>query len=295
MQKLIFDCDNTMGLHGQEVDDGLALMYLLGRPEVELLGVTMTFGNSSLDNVVRATTKMFNDLGLSHIPLHKGAPSPPARHSEASEFLAGMANRYPGEVTLLATGALTNLYGAVQLDPHFFDKLKSIVLMGGLTEPLIIKGQRLNELNFSCDPQAACRVLQSKAPLTIVTGHCCLQAMFGQADREELEKRLHVPTFRYIMDGTETWHNVISDKFETEGFYNWDTVAAFYVTHPHSFENAHRNISPSVQALRSGLIEWGEERTDAYKVNIPTRMKNKDEFRTALLDAWENVHVPMME
>lgn len=45
MKKVIFDCDNTMGLPGRDVDDGLSLFYLLGSPEIELLGVCSTFGN----------------------------------------------------------------------------------------------------------------------------------------------------------------------------------------------------------------------------------------------------------
>ena len=35
---------------------------------------------------------------------------------------------------MLATGSLTNLGGAYEKDPHFFEKVKEIVLMGGITE-----------------------------------------------------------------------------------------------------------------------------------------------------------------
>ena len=44
-ERVIFDCDNTMGQPYREVDDGLTLLYLLGRSDVELLGITTTFGN----------------------------------------------------------------------------------------------------------------------------------------------------------------------------------------------------------------------------------------------------------
>ena len=43
--KVIFDCDNTMGQIGWELDDGLALFYILGSSDLELLGITATFGN----------------------------------------------------------------------------------------------------------------------------------------------------------------------------------------------------------------------------------------------------------
>lgn len=295
MQKLIFDCDNTMGLPGREVDDGLALMYLLGRADVQLLGVTTTFGNASVELVHGVTAKMFAELGLGHIPLCKGAPSPTNRQSEAAEFLVTMVSRYPGEVTVLGLGALTNLFGAFQLDPQFFNKVKSIVLMGGLTKPLVINGIQLNELNFSCDPEAAYHVLRSEGSVTVITGHCCLQALFGKDDLAELNTRNPVPAFRYIRDKTETWRDAVSKKFGIGGFYNWDTVAAFYVTHPNSFLNVYWDISPSVERLRSGLIELGEDPAKGNRLNIPTGIKNTSEFRSALFNAWAAVHVPMMD
>ena len=65
------DCDNTMGLPFHEVDDGLALLYLLGIPEVELIGVTTTFGNGSGKQVYRQTCKLVADLKLD-IPVLRG-------------------------------------------------------------------------------------------------------------------------------------------------------------------------------------------------------------------------------
>ena len=44
MKKIVFDCDNTFGIKNCDVDDGLALMYLLGSREAEFLGVTSTYG-----------------------------------------------------------------------------------------------------------------------------------------------------------------------------------------------------------------------------------------------------------
>ncbi|TFG49619.1 MAG: nucleoside hydrolase, partial [Anaerolineales bacterium] len=55
MEKVIFDCDNTMGLKTKEVDDGLTLYYLLGRPDIDLLGITTTFGNGTIDQVYQQT------------------------------------------------------------------------------------------------------------------------------------------------------------------------------------------------------------------------------------------------
>ena len=44
MRKIIHDCDCTFGINGCDVDDGLALLYLLGDSEAEVLGVTTLMG-----------------------------------------------------------------------------------------------------------------------------------------------------------------------------------------------------------------------------------------------------------
>lgn len=70
--KVILDCDNTMGLPAWEVDDGLVILYLLGREDIDLLGITNIFGNSSLRNVSHYTKKLLKDLGREDIPRFDG-------------------------------------------------------------------------------------------------------------------------------------------------------------------------------------------------------------------------------
>ena len=109
MEYIVFDCDNTFGVPEKPVDDGLALIYLLGKPQVQLLGVTTTFGNSTVDVVYSNTKNMLKDLGRADIPVLKGSSSKSNRTSEAAEFLVDQANRYPGNLKILAVGAMTNL------------------------------------------------------------------------------------------------------------------------------------------------------------------------------------------
>ena len=186
IKKIIFDCDNTMGVEHRDVDDALAAIYLMGRDDVELLGITTTFGNDSIDVVYQSTQKLLNDIGRASTPLLKGG-SVDNRKSEAAEFLVEKVNKYQGEITILATGALTNLFGALLFDPDFFDKVQQVVVMGGVLEPLMINGHQVNELNFSCDPEATFQVLNSSAQTTIITGHLCLNALFGQSEFQRLE------------------------------------------------------------------------------------------------------------
>jgi len=71
MKKVVYDCDNTFGIKNCDVDDGLALLYLLGCGEVELLGITSTYGNSKTDIVYHNTIRMVKELELGHIPIKK--------------------------------------------------------------------------------------------------------------------------------------------------------------------------------------------------------------------------------
>ena len=83
---LIFDCDNTMGVPGCDVDDGLTLLYLLGLPEVELLGITCSCGNSTQETVYRNTLRMMQDWGREDIPVLRGADSKTDRCSPAADW-----------------------------------------------------------------------------------------------------------------------------------------------------------------------------------------------------------------
>src|SRR5699024_4635885 len=83
MISLIYDCDNTMGVPGRDVDDGLTLLYLLGCPEVELLGVTCAFGNDTQEVVYRTTSGLLRAWGRADIPVLRGAEGPGNRASPA--------------------------------------------------------------------------------------------------------------------------------------------------------------------------------------------------------------------
>lgn len=285
MIKVIFDCDNTMGLPNKDVDDGLTLMYLLGSKLIDLLGVTTTFGNSNIEDVFMATTKLFKDLNL-NIPLKKGAGKGFDRRSEAAKFLLDMVNKYPNEITILATGSLSNLYGAYLIDNDFYKKVKEIVLMGGLTKPLVINGKILNELNFSVDNEASHNVIHSGAKVTTMTGHICLQAEFKKEEYERLMDNKDIPSYVYIKENSYAWFEYFRKLFGTEGFFNWDIVSAVYITNPELFDDNFKSIVSTVEDLKTGFLRIDKS---GSKVNIPTIIKDVEMFNELVFEAWRNV------
>lgn len=291
MIPVIIDCDNTMGLHGKDVDDGLAILYLLGSQNINLLAITTTYGNSTIEYVHQNTLEMVDDLDLTHIPVYKGAESTVNRLSEAAEALVKMVNESPNKITILGTGSLTNLLGAYMIDADFFNKVKAIVLMGGIEEPLMINGKIMNELNFSCDPEATHKVLTSGADVSIITGHLCLEAVFSHATYDMMIHEDNQAIFKYIEGKTKPWIDFIGSIYKMDGFHNWDAVAALFADHPDEFETETYYINSTVDDLKTGMLIHSSS-SEGHLIKIPRHIINIDRFNKILIDAWGRVINP---
>lgn len=68
-----------------------------------------------------------------HLP--EGDPTTKPADEIAANFLIRMVRRYPGQVTIIACGPLTNLALAQRLDPTFAGQAKELVYMGGSLNP----------------------------------------------------------------------------------------------------------------------------------------------------------------
>ncbi|KAI3803979.1 hypothetical protein L1987_32145 [Smallanthus sonchifolius] len=89
-------------------------------------------------------------LGNQNFPQPKSKPI----EKSAAEYLVEQANLYPGEVTVVAWGPLTNFALAIKLDPAFTKKVGQIVLLGGA---FAVNGNvnPASEANIFGDPEAA--------------------------------------------------------------------------------------------------------------------------------------------
>jgi purine nucleosidase len=290
MKKVIFDCDNTMGIEGCDVDDGLALLYLLGKGDTDICGITSTYGNSNVDAVYANTALMLKELDRTEIPLFKGCPDQYTLQSEAADFIVATVNRYPNHIAILATGSLTNLLAAYFLDRTIFDKISEIVLMGGITKALIINGRVLDELNFSCDSAASECVLKNGHHVSVITGNNCLEAFFPE---EEFLRRLatgDAPSARYIIHKCMYWFKNMMTCFKLDGFHNWDVVAAAFLANPSLFSNNFQFITPDHEQLKKGLLGNVPACAMPVNVNIPT-IKDRKTFEDDVYSAWLKVKV----
>lgn len=248
-EKIIFDCDNTLGVLFNEVDDGLAILYLLGTPGIEILGITTTFGNGPIERVYSQTQKLIDRLGLK-IPVLKGEDkNKPGQATPASNFLVEQVNLHPGEITLLATGPVGNLHRAAQEDPEFFTNLKRIVLMGGYLQPFRLGYRNLKELNFSARPEAARNVLSAHCPVTVFPAQACLTAPYRLRD---IRRANYWP--QWIKRTLIQWLITFSLFTGDNVFYLWDLLPAVYLSKPDLFNLHSFKFGSSLSDIEKGML-----------------------------------------
>lgn len=289
MKHVVYDCDNTLGVLFSDVDDGLALLYLLGEPEtVDLLGITTTYGNSREDKVYDATCAMLKDCGREDIPVYRGGDAPKVYESAAADFLVEQANRYPGELSVLATGSLTNLEGAYRKDPQFFEKVKEIVLMGGITRPLVFSKNTMDELNFSCDPEASYDVLTKGHNVSVITGNNCLKVLFTTKEYREKLYGTHTPVGDFIRDKADLYAGLNEAIFGIEGFYNWDVLAAAYLCHPEQFRDHRSSYALTREDLETGYLRVSGD--GVLGLNLP-EVREAEAFRDHIYGTWLSAEI----
>ncbi len=90
------------------------------------------------------------------------------RDKTAAEAIVDLVNANPGQLSLLATGPLTNIALAVKLDPSIAGKVKRLVAMGGSH---FGQGNTswATEFNFHCDPEAASICIEKMPFAEIIT------------------------------------------------------------------------------------------------------------------------------
>ncbi|MBA2453405.1 MAG: nucleoside hydrolase [Chloroflexia bacterium] len=168
------------------VDDAVAIALAVSRG-AHLIGVSTVAGNVPVDVATRNTLDVLALLGRSDTPVHRGASRPlvasyqDAAHvhggnglgsvqlerSDADEhplpgpaFLLQSAARYPGDLTIVTLGPLTNLAIALNVRPSIADQVKRVVVMGGAWS---VPGNvtPYAEYNVYVDPDAAQQVFSA--------------------------------------------------------------------------------------------------------------------------------------
>lgn len=293
-RKVICDCDNTAIFPGRPMDDVLALLYLLGSSEdIELLGVTCNYGNGTSAESYQSNTAVLSETGFSDIPVLRGFEQGEDPVCESSRFIAEMADKHPGELVYLGIGSLGNLYGAYLIDNDIFSKIGQIVLMGGITEPLLIHdGQPLDELNFSVNAKASALVLSKGQNISIITGNNCLPVSALPKD-EFLDKLCSSdnPAGMYIAQKCGYRFKTKEIVYGADSSYCWDAVAAAYINHPEKFTDHPTPCLINEKEIgESGFLHPCSESEAVNIINIPVA-RSRIEIQELFYSSWLDLNI----
>lgn len=197
MKKILLDLD--VG-----IDDSAALAYAVASPDIDLVGISATYGNVHVGQSVANARFLLDLLGALDVPVEAGishplgegqySPSDAARRIHGAdgvgnigekygvptlskdqldavgpgvELILDAARRYGRDLTIVPAGPLTNIAAAIRQDPQAMAGIGGIVMMGGA---LAVTGNvtKAAEANIIADPLACKEVFESGVPVTMV-------------------------------------------------------------------------------------------------------------------------------
>ncbi len=251
--KMVIDCDPGL-------DDAIAL--ILAHRHAEVIGITTVSGNAPLhattDNALQVTALLEADT-----PVHAGAARPlagepvhalevhgeaglggvePIEHDrvpasdDAVSFLLDAADK---DVWIAALGPLTNLALAIERDPSWARRIAGLSLMGGGTGPG--NATAVAEFNIYADPEAAARVFESGADLTMCGLNLTRQLRTDDAVTDRLRGAAS-PRARFAAQAFDFLHDRVEALTGRRDAALHDPCAILAVTHPELLETRPKQV-----------------------------------------------------
>jgi inosine-uridine nucleoside N-ribohydrolase len=275
---IIFDTDPG-------VDDAQAIAIALRHPEIELLGMTTTYGNVDVETATH-NALLLAELAGQAIPVAQGAagplikprhPAPAHIHGanglgnielpkvkgkadprSAAQFIVDTVNARPGDVTLVAVGPVGNLAAALQLDPGLIVKVRQVVIMGGS----IREGGNVTpvaEANMFNDPDAAARVLTAGWPLTLVGLDVTHRCVLTQSHMDRIETGLGGPLGRVLAESYAFYRDFYREFLGIDGCCPHDSCALAWLLRPELFTTGRGHLGVATSGIAEGQTVFAPE------------------------------------
>ena len=252
-EKIIIDTDPG-------IDDAMAIFFAMASPKLEILGLTTTFGNVSLematDNALRLVEMSGHDIpvarGVDTPLVQKRLPFPDFVHGKdgfgnvnlpapkgeaiepsAAEFIVQMVLENPHEVTLVAIGPLGNLALALQLEPKIASLVKNVVIMGGA----ISEAGNMSpvaEANIVGDPHAADKVFAADWHVHMIGLDVTHQVVMSDQVQENIRQK-NPMCGEFLSKAGRFYADFYKAARGADGCYVHDSSAIAYVIDPSMF------------------------------------------------------------
>jgi purine nucleosidase len=217
--KVLFDTDI-----GSDIDDAVALAYLLAQPRCNLLGITTVSGQPIERAKLASAVSKTAGRDIPIIPGNENRLDGPTRQpnvqqaqvlpnwdhdtefseQSATDFMAEVIRANPNEVVLLAVGPMTNVAELFSKHPDTPGLLKSLQLMCGR----FANNQSdmpSAEWNAYCDPAAASVVYSATAPDHTSLGLDVTNQVV--MDSDEIRAHFQHPLLKPVLEMSEVWFN----------------------------------------------------------------------------------------
>jgi Inosine-uridine nucleoside N-ribohydrolase len=279
--RVIIDCDPGNGVPGANIDDGLALALAIAAPQITLEMITTVAGNTPVETGYAVAKSFIQRLGVP-VCVYSGAsralredplpwrekldrgvdrfglrqlwadvPPPPTYaivKPIAPEAIGELICDNPGEITLVATGPLTNVAIALQLYPQIVHAVKEIVIMGGVFNvPGYIK-----DTNFGLDPEAAHAVLTSGAPITLVPMDVTTKTQLLHADLDRLTTADNALS-RFLEQTIRPWIAYSMQTRNLPGCWIHDVLTVAWLLDPALATTTEDYLDVSLDGLTRGM------------------------------------------
>jgi inosine-uridine nucleoside N-ribohydrolase len=268
---------------GTDVDDAVALAYLLAQPECDLLGITTVTGQAS----VRAAlcSVLTTAAGRGEIPIYPGAEQPLAGEQrqpvaqaapslarwphqaefpqgQAVDFLRRTIRAHPGEVTLLTVGPLTNAAQLFRDDPETAGLLKGLVLMGGCFNPASPEYERA-EWNVAGDLAATEIVYRAPVRVHRSLGLDVTQQVVMGA--EAVREQFTAPLLKPVLDMAEIW---FAEFFPAITFHDPLSAAVLFDDRLVAFARGTVRLDPAQVPGRTYFEQGGADAPHEVAVSV---------------------------
>ena len=252
-EKIIIDTDPG-------IDDAMAIFFAMASPELELLGLTTTFGNVSVEMATQNALRLVEMSGKD-IPVARGASSPwvqalldypdfvhgadgfgnvnlpppegKAIDLSAAQFIVKTILENPHEITLIAIGPLINLALALHIEPKIAQLVNKVVIMGGT----ILESGNVSpvaEANIFCDPHAADKVFSADWHVHMIGLDVTHKTLMMDALQERVRDN-NPMCGQFLYDAGRFYADFYKAHRGAEGCYVHDASAIAYAIDPSLF------------------------------------------------------------
>ncbi|MEE8664382.1 MAG: nucleoside hydrolase [Acetobacter sp.] len=190
-----------------------------------------------------------------------GNPKIHASNEMAALFMIRKVHEFPGQITIVATGPMTDLALAQKLDPEFAHLARELVYMGGSLNPRQVRKDKVaeqfarefsnsprREFNIRFDPEAASIMMRS--PWRKITMIPVDPSTATELTREQLDAWAKLnPAFAPMLQKHEA------------GFPLWDEIAAAVWLDPSiamKTEELYVDTDTSFSAGYGDILSWSE-------------------------------------